>query len=395
MTTTADVYPYQPDPIERLSRDVRVAALQMSEAEARWLVDAYYTIQGYRLDAQNNVRALKASEEPNQFVTWLFDQQTSLEGSIQKILDDFSLRTTAGQWVRSLPGFGPVITAGLLAHIDIHHAPTAGHIWAYAGLDPTRKWGKGQKRPWNARLKVLCWKIGESLVKVSNGPCFPAKLRAADAEGTDGYERADKGGSTATPERAATAESTATAERADSHEGTELGERAAISESTASYERVLFPDLPECEPGCMNYGHTYRRRKQRENRRNLDGVFADQAQGSLDEKKFDRATDAFRWYSGCYTRDAAVRVLAAGTSQAREALAKKHAGEPGSGVQMLPPARIHLRSERYAAKLFLAHLHHVLHESVLGTPPPLPFVIASPDHPEHVHHVGPPNWPMR
>jgi hypothetical protein len=61
-----------------------------------------------------------------------------------------------------------VIAAGLLANIDIERAPTVGHIWRFAGLDPTVTWDKGTKRPWNARLKVLTWKIGESFVKVSN-----------------------------------------------------------------------------------------------------------------------------------------------------------------------------------------------------------------------------------
>jgi hypothetical protein len=32
------------------------------------------------------------------------------------------------------------------------------------------EWKKGQKRPWNARLKRLCWLIGECFVKVSNNP---------------------------------------------------------------------------------------------------------------------------------------------------------------------------------------------------------------------------------
>jgi hypothetical protein len=54
-----------------------------------------------------------------------------------------------------------------MAHIDLVKAPTVGHVWRFAGQDPTSKWGKGQKRPWNASLKVLCWKIGESFVKVS------------------------------------------------------------------------------------------------------------------------------------------------------------------------------------------------------------------------------------
>jgi hypothetical protein len=61
-----------------------------------------------------------------------------------------------------------VISAGLRANIDIEKAPTAGHIWRFAGLDPTVKWEKKTRRPWNASLKTLCWKLGESFVKVMN-----------------------------------------------------------------------------------------------------------------------------------------------------------------------------------------------------------------------------------
>ena len=79
--------------------------------------------------------------------------------------------------MKSQYGIGPVIAAGLLAHIDISRAPTVGHIWAFAGLDPTRKWEKGQKRPHNAGLKTLCWKIGQSFMKFSNeDDCFYGKL---------------------------------------------------------------------------------------------------------------------------------------------------------------------------------------------------------------------------
>ena len=69
--------------------------------------------------------------------------------------------------MRTVLGVGPVIAAGLLAHIDITRAQTAGAIWRYAGLDPTSEWKKGEKRPFNASLKTLCWKLGESFVKVS------------------------------------------------------------------------------------------------------------------------------------------------------------------------------------------------------------------------------------
>ena len=61
-----------------------------------------------------------------------------------------------------------MIGAGLLAHIDIEKAQTVGSIWSFAGLNPDAVWIKGEKRPWNAQLKTLCWKIGESFVKLIN-----------------------------------------------------------------------------------------------------------------------------------------------------------------------------------------------------------------------------------
>ena len=82
-----------------------------------------------------------------------------------------------GEWLIGVHGIGPVISAGLLAHIDIHKAPTVGHIWRFAGLDPTVKWEKKTKRPWNAQLKVICWKAGESFVKFHNSEeCFYGHL---------------------------------------------------------------------------------------------------------------------------------------------------------------------------------------------------------------------------
>ena len=157
-------------PITRLSRDMKEAAATLSPNQARYLVDAYYQMQEYRKSARNQKRALVESEEPNAVISWLGDQNESLEGQIKRALDRWSEASPIGVWAKSITGIGPVISAGLLAHIDIQKAPTAGHIWRFAGLDPTLQWEKGQKRPWNASLKTLCWKIGESFVKFSNHP---------------------------------------------------------------------------------------------------------------------------------------------------------------------------------------------------------------------------------
>ena len=154
-------------PVTRLSRDLAKASVTLSRQEARYLVDTYYIMQEDRKRANNQVRALTTSDEPANVIEWLAQQSTTLEHQIKRALDTYSAIDPTGAWSRGIIGIGPVIAAGLLAHIDITKAPTVGHIWRYAGLDPTQEWKKGQKRPWNAELKTLCWKIGESFVKVS------------------------------------------------------------------------------------------------------------------------------------------------------------------------------------------------------------------------------------
>ena len=57
----------------------------------------------------------------------------------------------------------------------------------------------------------------------------------------------------------------------------------------------------------------------------------------------------------------------------------------------LPLGRLDLRARRYSVKIFLAHLHHVMHEDFYGNPPPKPYVIS---HLGHAHFLGPPGWPM-
>lgn len=153
-------------PISRLTRDMAHASILLSDQEARFLVDAYYLMQENRIRAQAQIRAISTTE-PHAVLTWLEKQNSTLEKQVQRALDKYSSNHPVGEWLRSVKGIGPVIAAGLLAHIDITKSPSVGHIWRFAGLDPTVKWGKGQKRPWNAQLKVLCWKAGESFIKFS------------------------------------------------------------------------------------------------------------------------------------------------------------------------------------------------------------------------------------
>ena len=157
------------DPVwERLSRDLKKASALLSRDEARFLVDYYYTVQDNRIRLDNQIRALDKSEEPHALLDWMLRNANATERDVKLALDVYSANHTAGQWARNQVGVGPVLAAGLLAHIDPEKATTAGKVWRFAGLDPTSKWGKGEKRPWNAALKVLCWKLGVSFMKTHN-----------------------------------------------------------------------------------------------------------------------------------------------------------------------------------------------------------------------------------
>jgi hypothetical protein len=159
-----------PEAIQKLSRDLRNAAKQLGVREARYFVNTYYDLQDYRIASANQQRKLLEGQEPSEFMGWLNSNLEVLELQIKGMLDKWSGAQPMGVWAREVCGIGPVIASGLLANIDITRAPTVGHIWRFAGLDPTSKWEKGEKRPWNASLKRLCWLIGESFVKVSANP---------------------------------------------------------------------------------------------------------------------------------------------------------------------------------------------------------------------------------
>lgn len=163
--------------VSRLSKDAVAAARVLSHDEARFLVDYYYDMQENRKRGDNRVQSMRDRGEPCTAIDWLSSQDTALEARVKRLLDEYSAHSPLGRWARSITGIGPVIAAGLLAHIRIEKCTTFGQIHRFAGLDPTATWEKGQKRPWNAGLKTLCWKIGESFVKVSgNDSDFYGKL---------------------------------------------------------------------------------------------------------------------------------------------------------------------------------------------------------------------------
>ncbi len=160
-----------------------LSADDLTSAGLRFLVANYYQSQemrkrsdmqfrhlGDRVDTMD-AETLKLLKFTNEVFA---DTEKQVAGTFSKMLT-----TPIGRWMLAQRGIGPIIAVALLAHIDITKAPTAGHIWKFAGLVPkdVLKWEKGTKRPHNADLKQICWHAGQCFMKQSNDPeCFYGHL---------------------------------------------------------------------------------------------------------------------------------------------------------------------------------------------------------------------------
>ena len=323
--------------VKRLTRDMRHAAAIMTDREARFAVDTYYAIQKFRQRSENQIRAVEKSldpqtqKEPHTFTDWMLIQSKTYENSLRRGLGYFALAQPVGGWLSGIVGIGPVLAAGLIAHIDIRKAPTVGHIWRFAGLDPTQQWlGQDKARELYDQLD------GTPLERLSQA----ARIIGRNSESLERDATTDfRTGEVKDPTKA----------------------RCIAAMARIPYNRQLktlcwkvgdsFVKVSN-RPGAF-YGRIYRDRKALEMERNGVGVFADQAEHKLATFNIGKSTEAYKHYS---------------------------AGK-------LPPAHIDMRARRYAVKLFLSHLHDRWYRLEYGTPPPKPYPIA---HLDHAHYVDPP-----
>ena len=324
--------------LEYLADQIRAQAARMGAQEVRYLVDTYYQMQERRKASANQVLSLGTTEEPAALIDFIGALDSFSETKTRQMLQAYAEGKRDATWAMSITGIGPVIAAGLAAHIDIKEAPTAGHVWRFAGLDPTQKWGGrkaskevmakwlGKRKPTEADVHILAEQVG--------GLRAETVLRLATTK-KDGTSR---------PLTATTLES------------------ALSIRPFNSKLKVLAWKIGESFVKVKNkdediYGKIYDQRKRLEEERNEAGQFAEQAKDKLERFNIDKGTDAYKAYS----------------------------------QGKLPPAHIYSRAKRYTTKLFLAHYHHVAYEVHYGTPPPLPYILTLPN---HTHYMAPPNWPM-
>jgi len=152
--------------VKRMTRVLVKTAATLGRGDACYLVNAYYAMQRQRESAEAQLRRASDSR-PHEVIAWVIEQDRIVEKQIKRVLDEWSNAIPAARWAKGIIGVGPMIAASLAAHIDISKCRTVGQIWRFAGYDPTLKWARGTKCPWNRHLKRVCWLAGESFVKTS------------------------------------------------------------------------------------------------------------------------------------------------------------------------------------------------------------------------------------
>ena len=208
----------------------------ISDYEARYLVNNYYSIQKYRIQAMNQARKvldptlhpefsitnlrekypnmeddqLLSMIEPHNLSQYIGENMELMEKLMADQLGEYAMSKPCGRWLRSLTGIGPILSAGLLANIPMEHdiydkpygkknrkiigrrrVASAVQLQRFAGYDPTITWNAGEVRPFNATLKTLFYKCGESFIKTKSksfyGPYYDQKRQELDKLNEEGF----------------------------------------------------------------------------------------------------------------------------------------------------------------------------------------------------------------
>lgn len=151
--------------IPRLSKEQVLLAKNLPLPAVRMAVSNYYRAQDGRKRADMQLRQLGDLPDLGGILEHFGETMARLETDMEKELKAFASNHPVGKWLLAQHGIGPVISAGLLAHINIEIAQTAGQIWRFAGLDPSVKWLPGQKRPWCAAMRQITWHAGQCFMR--------------------------------------------------------------------------------------------------------------------------------------------------------------------------------------------------------------------------------------
>jgi len=301
--------------------------------EARALVDLYYSLQELRKSVANQIGAIERGADTgvtHEASDYLLEQAKAMEQNAQLFLETAASRHPMWPWFVAVHGIGPVLSAGLIAHLGARAVPvTVGHWWRHAGLDPSQKWLGANElaREWDSVDGDVYERVRAVSLRVGRDP------ETVIRDATTNFK---------------TGESTGELTKA----------KALKSLARIPFNRPLktllwkvvdqFVKLGE-RSEAYKYAKWYRARKALEVERNLRG---------------DRAAQA-------------AAVLERRTGHAQRATYAKG---------LLPDSHVDAMARRATAKLFLSHLHELWYQVEHGAKPPAPFSNAIQ---RHAHYIAP------
>ncbi|MEM5854205.1 MAG: hypothetical protein QW228_07610 [Candidatus Aenigmatarchaeota archaeon] len=127
-----------------------------------------------QVDIETQLKYAIFSEIEN--LIWFHNKLYETEKELQKRLDAWSKNhKLRKEFLNYVKGIGGVLASGIIAWLDevILKAEHPSSLWKYCGLYPGSERKRGEKLPYNLKLKSFCWKIGQSFIKFK---CFGRKL---------------------------------------------------------------------------------------------------------------------------------------------------------------------------------------------------------------------------
>jgi hypothetical protein len=332
-------------PVQKLTKDILNTVKQYTppdNTEARLLSTIYYQIQKIRISIGNQVEKVIANNKANKTKTpvsfealeFLSDQFHIIEKEAEKIMTLFYAKNDMKWFFEQTMGVGPVLATALLSQIDISKTPYAGNLWSYAGFI-NDVWEKGKKRPWNADLKVACWKIGQSFIKTSEKPdsTYGKLWKTRKQE----YWQRNLNG-----------------------DYVETCKNVLATKNMGKNTMAIQWYQGDCDPHLVLA------------ELNRVDTIKQQVRALKDQLRANKIV--ISKYQELHPELFPVAMI-----DIKNCLATN----PANGVPMLPPAHIDAMASRYAVKIFLAHLQKCWWEFTYTSPAPTPWVINK--YPEQHH----------
>lgn len=133
------------------------------------------TFQRHRIQMSNRISAVDRGASAMQTATMqrYMERFQALEdeaaGDIAVAVKDHEM----WPWLKQVKGIGPGLAGSLLAMIDIEKADTVSALWRFAGQavngdGKAEKPTKGEKLPYNANLKRVCYLISTSFLRANS-----------------------------------------------------------------------------------------------------------------------------------------------------------------------------------------------------------------------------------